>query len=77
MAGFSPVVARTRSHHVPVDPVAFDCVKLIVVRTGSALLFSEFGTRHVKVGDVVLLAAQTLCGAEPEGSVTTTSTVTM
>ncbi|WP_211368015.1 AraC family transcriptional regulator [Microbacterium rhizomatis] len=48
-------------------------MKLIVVRSGSALLFSEFGARHVKVGDVVLLAAQTLCGAEPEGSVSTTT----
>lgn len=72
-AGFSPLVARTGSHHSPVDPVAFDCVKLIVVRSGSALLFSGFGRRHVKVGDVVLLAAQTLCGAEPEGHVTTTT----
>lgn len=71
--GFSPLVARTGSHHSPVDPVAFDCVKLTVIRSGSALLFSEFGRRHVKVGDVVLLAAQTLCGAEPEGSVTTTT----
>ncbi|WP_246159775.1 helix-turn-helix domain-containing protein [Microbacterium rhizomatis] len=48
-------------------------MKLIVVRSGSALLFSEFGTRHVNVGDVVLLAAQTLCGSEPEGSITTTT----
>lgn len=72
-AGFSPLVARTRSHHLPIDPVAFDCVKLIVVRSGSALLFSEFGTRHVKIGEVVLLAAQTLCSSEPEGSVTTTT----
>lgn len=72
-ANFSPLVVQTRSHHSSVDPVAFDCVKLIVIRSGSALLFSEFGTRHVKIGDVVLLAAQTLCGAEPEGSVTTTT----
>ncbi len=70
---FSPLVAQTRSHHSPIDPVAFDCVKVIVIRTGSSLLFSEFGSRHVKLGDVVFLAAQTLCGAEPEGSVTTTT----
>ncbi|MGB3374922.1 MAG: AraC family transcriptional regulator [Microbacterium sp.] len=48
-------------------------MKVIVIRSGSSLLFSEFGTRHVKVGDVVLLDAQTLCGAEPEGNVTTTT----
>lgn len=73
VADFSPLVTRTRSHHAAVDPVAFDCVKLIVIRSGSALLVSEFGTRHVRLGDVVLLAAHTLCGAEPEGSVTTTT----
>lgn len=70
---FSPLITRTRSHHDPIDPVAFDCVKVVVIRAGSSLLFSEFGTRHVKVGDVILLAAQTLCGAEPEGHVTTTT----
>lgn len=37
------------------------------------MLFSEFGIRHINVGDVVVLAANTLCGAEPEGWVTTTT----
>lgn len=36
-------------------------------------MFSEFGTRHVNVGDLIVLAANTLCGAEPEGWVTTTT----
>lgn len=70
---FSALSTLTQTHHRPVDPVAVDCVKLIIVRSGSAQLFGGFGTRHVKVGDVVLLAARTLCGVEPEGSVTTTS----
>ena len=70
---YAPVVARSRCDHLPVDPVAFDCVKVIVVRAGAAVLFSEFGTRHVRLGDVVVLAANTLCGAEPEGWVTTTT----
>lgn len=70
---FSPLIARTQTAHSALDAVAFDCVKIIVVRAGSALLFSEFGTRHVKVGDVVVLAANILCGAEPEGWVTTTT----
>ena len=64
---YSPLAARTQSHHIPVDPVAFNCVKIIVVRAGSARLFSEFGRQHINVGDVVVLAANTLCGAEPEG----------
>ncbi|TRF64652.1 AraC family transcriptional regulator, partial [Salmonella enterica subsp. enterica serovar London] len=28
--------------HRPLGPVAYDCVKVIVVRDGSAFLFSEF-----------------------------------
>ncbi len=72
-ARFTPFVARTRTVHAAIDPIAYDCVKIIVVRAGSALLFSEFGARHVNVGDVVVLAANTLCGAEPEGWITTTT----
>lgn len=66
-------MAWTESLHRPREPVAYDCVKLIFVRAGSAWLFSEFGERPVKVGDVVLLAANTLCGAEPEDWVTVTT----
>jgi hypothetical protein len=42
-------------------------VKVIVVRDGSAILFSEFGQKPVKIGDVILLGANVLCGSEPEG----------
>lgn len=35
--------------------MAYDCIKVILIRDGSAVLFSEFGQRRVKVGDVVLL----------------------
>lgn len=70
---FSPLVAQTRSLHTTVDPIAYDCVKIMFVRAGGALLFSEFGTWHINVGDVVVLAANTLCGAEPESWVTTTT----
>ena len=73
LRNFTPILVRTRSDHAPVPPVAFDCMKLIAIRAGSARLFSEFGSRHVNVGDVVVLAANTLCGAEPEGWVTTTT----
>lgn len=70
---FSPIVARTESRHAPVNPITFDCVKFIIIRAGGARLFSEFGCLHVNLGDVVVLAANTLCGAEPEGWVTTTT----
>ncbi|MDN5747469.1 MAG: helix-turn-helix domain-containing protein [Brevibacterium sp.] len=48
-------------------------MKLIVVRDGSAILFSEFGEQPVKPGDVVLLGANVLCASEPEGHVTVTT----
>lgn len=70
---FHPILARTRTIHRPVGPVAYDCVKVIVVRDGSALLFSESGQRIVTVGDVIVLNANVLCGSEPEGHITTTT----
>jgi DNA-binding domain-containing protein, araC-type len=54
-------------------PVAHDFVMLNFVRAGSAILFSEFGEQLVKPGDVILLAANVLCGAEPEAHVTVTT----
>lgn len=72
-SGFSPVVARTESVYRRREPIAHDCVQLIFVRAGSAWLFSAFGERPVRVGDVVLLAANTLCGAEPEEWLTATT----
>ena len=69
----SPIVARSRSVRRPIAPAAYDCVKLIFVRHGSAILLSEFGEKPVKVGDVIALAANTLCGSKPEGSITVTT----
>ena len=59
--------------HRPIGPIAYDCVKVIIVRDGSALLFSEFGQRIVTAGDVVVLGANVLCGSEPEGHITATT----
>lgn len=67
---WSPVVVQTRAFTRPVDPVAYDCVKIMLIREGSAILFSEFGERPTRVGDLVVLCAATLCGAVPEGEVT-------
>lgn len=53
--------------------MAYDCVKVIVVRTGSAFLFSEFGQQPVKPGDVILLGPNVLAGSEPEGHITVTT----
>lgn len=70
---FSPILARTESVHAPRGPVAYDYVKLIFVRAGSAILLSEFGEKPVTTGDVVALGANTLCGSQPEGSITVTT----
>ncbi|MDZ5079170.1 AraC family transcriptional regulator [Nesterenkonia sp. HG001] len=70
---FSPILARSGTIHRPIAPVAYDCVKLIFVRHGSAILLSEFGEKPVTAGDVVALGANTLCGSEPEDSITVTT----
>lgn len=70
---FAPILARTSTHHRPTAPVVHDCVKLIFVRAGSAILLSEFGQRSVAFGDVVILGGNTLCGDEPEGHFTVTT----
>lgn len=70
---FRPLLARTRTIFRPVGPVAYDCVKLIFVRAGSAVLLSEFGEKPATTGDVVMLGANTLCGSEPEGWITVTT----
>lgn len=68
-----PFVARTATIRRPLGPVAYDYVKVIVVRDGSAFLFSEFGQQIVKPGDVILLGANVLAGSEPEGHITVTT----
>ena len=73
LRGFTPILARTRIIRHPVGPFAYDCVQIIVVRDGSAILFSEFEQKPVKFGDVILLGAHTLLGGEPEGDISITT----
>lgn len=40
----------------------------MVVRDGTAIVFSEFGQQPVRFGDAILLGSSVLCGIEPEGS---------
>ena len=67
------LLARTQTVHRPVGPLAYDCVKVIIVRHGSAVLFSEFGQKPVRPGDVILLGPNVLCGSEPEEHITITT----
>lgn len=67
-----PVIARTETIRKSLEPVAYECARLFVVRKGSAVLSSELGKQSVHVGDVVLLSTNTVCGIEPEDGVTIT-----
>ena len=55
------------------EVTVFNCVKLVVVRAGSAILSGDFGWLPVGVGQVALLGAAVPCGVEPEGQVTITT----
>ncbi|MEX5310358.1 helix-turn-helix transcriptional regulator [Kocuria sp. CPCC 205297] len=70
---YQMLLARTQTVHRPVGPLAYDCVKVIIVRHGSAVLFSEFGQKPVRPGDVILLGPNVLCGSEPEEHITITT----
>lgn len=67
-SGSAPISAKTQTFHRPVGPIAYDCVKVIIVRDGSATLFSEFGQRLVKLGDVVLLLCEHAVWERARGS---------
>lgn len=73
MTQYEPLLARTRAIHRTIGPIAYDCLEIVVVRSGSAILFSEFGTQAVSVGDAALLGPNVLSCMEPEGHVTVTS----
>ncbi len=68
-----PIVARSRTVHRTTGPDAYDCVRIIVVRDGTAIVFSEFGQQPLSFGDAILLGPNVLCGIEPEGQVTVTT----
>lgn len=70
---YAPILTRTTTYHAPVAPVAYDCIKLIFVRRGSASLYGELGQRSIAVGDVVALASNVLCGSEPDRHITVTT----
>ncbi|VEI22658.1 Uncharacterised protein [Rothia aeria] len=72
-SAFGPFMAHTSTHHELTPPIAHDFVKLVFVRVRSAILFSEFGQHPSMLGDVVILASNTLCGGAPEGHVRVTT----
>lgn len=70
---FRPVVAKTTSHARPISPAAYDWVRLLFLRSGTAIVYSEFGEQPVRPGDALMLGANVLAGCHPEEPVTTTT----
>lgn len=69
----TPLFAQTRSLHRPVGPMVYDCLKIVFIRSGSAVMFSEFGHQPVSVGDAILIGPNVLFSSEPEDLLTVTS----
>jgi len=67
---YGPVAVETREFRRPVPSVAFDCVKLVLIRDGSTILTTEWGTTRVGKDDLVLLRTAVPCSGTPEESVT-------
>ena len=48
MPGYQPLLARTRTIHRPVGPVAYDCVKIIVVQSDGCDAHGFYRTGHAR-----------------------------
>lgn len=71
---FRPIIARTTTTCRPTGPVAYDCVKLIVVRAGSAMLYGPLvGETIIHVGHAVLIPPGIPVASSPEELNTVTS----
>ncbi len=68
-----PFHAATKIFNQEIAPVAYDCVKFVVVRSGQARLLSNDDEYHVAVGDIAIIGPNTLCGAIPQNSVSATT----
>jgi hypothetical protein len=53
--------------------MVYDCLKIVFIRSGSAIVFSEFGDQPVSIGDAVMIGPNVLFSSEPEDHVTVTS----
>lgn len=69
----SPIEARLTRSSSSLGPAAYDWFRLIFIREGTAIVFSEFGKKPARPRDVVLVSPNVLCGCEPEGLITTTT----
>lgn len=67
---YGPVAVETREFRRPVPAVAFDCVKLLLIRDGATVLVTEDGPTRAAKGDLVFLRTAVSCSGTPEESVT-------
>lgn len=70
---FRPIVAETSTHAHPVSQVAYDWVRLVFLRSGTAIIHSELAQQPARPGDVLLLGANVLAGYRPEEPATETT----
>ena len=59
---YGPIAVETREFRRAVPPVAFDCVKLLLIREGSATRTTKSDTTFANEGDLVCRRTATLCG---------------
>ncbi len=69
----SPIAVCTEAYSRPLDPVAYDCFRVKFIKSGTAIVMSEFGERSVRQGQIVMLGTNVLCGCEPEGQAQVTT----
>lgn len=69
-----PIVVETAAFAQVVDPVAYNCMKFILVREGASVIHSKYGLERARAGSlVVVVCAATLCGAIPKPRVLVTT----
>lgn len=68
-----PIHVETESSTRVVEPVAYTCLRFMLVREGRLFVHSRHGTARARPGMLVIVCAGTLCGAIPEPSATVTT----
>lgn len=67
-SAISPVFARTYTVDQTTSPSLYECVRLVVVRSGSAILSTKAGKIAVGEGNVILIGPNAKCGYSPESN---------
>jgi AraC-like DNA-binding protein len=68
-----PIHVETAVFDQVVDPVAYTCLKFMLVREGACLVHSAYGREPARPGSLVIVCAGMLCGGIPEPSVRVTT----